>query len=221
MKLSQLAIAVALGAGIAAPASAAVFANAGFETGDITGWTAGGSGAVDVVGSATDLLPTTAFAPTEGQFMALLTAGPNDDYTTLSQAFTLTSASVVSLDALFVAFDETSDGEGFDDDAYVRIFDSLTNTTLFQADVNLVGDYGNTGWTHLTQSLAAGTYTLEAGVRNVGDTPDTYAPGFDSKLLVDNLAVAIPEPATWGLMILGFASLGGALRARRSAPRAA
>jgi hypothetical protein len=34
-------------------------------------------------------------------------------------------------------------------------------------------------------------------------------------------AVAVPEPATWGLMLVGFAGLGGLLRARRSSALAA
>ena len=33
--------------------------------------------------------------------------------------------------------------------------------------------------------------------------------------------VAVPEPATWAMMLLGFAGLGGALRRRRRAPAAA
>ncbi|WP_298669225.1 PEPxxWA-CTERM sorting domain-containing protein [uncultured Sphingomonas sp.] len=32
----------------------------------------------------------------------------------------------------------------------------------------------------------------------------------------DNLARAVPEPATWALMILGFGAIGGALRRRRT-----
>jgi hypothetical protein len=214
MKLSHLAVAALLTA-VAAPAAAASLANPGFETGDTTGWTTGGSGAVDVLTTATDASTLTTFNPTEGQFLAHLTAGPNDDYTTLSQGFTLTAASKVSFDAAFLAFDETSDGEGFDDDGYVRIFDATTNLMVFQADVNLVGDFGNTGWVHAVQGLDAGVYTIEAGVRNVGDDPATFEPGFDSQLLLDNIQVSVPEPETWALMILGFAGLGAALRARR------
>jgi len=33
------------------------------------------------------------------------------------------------------------------------------------------------------------------------------------------LAAAVPEPATWGLMLLGFGAMGGMLRTRRQAPR--
>ena len=30
---------------------------------------------------------------------------------------------------------------------------------------------------------------------------------------------AVPEPATWGLMLLGFGAMGGMLRTRRQTPR--
>jgi hypothetical protein len=37
---------------------------------------------------------------------------------------------------------------------------------------------------------------------------------------LDNIAVAsaVPEPATWAMMIVGFGVAGGALRRRRLAP---
>lgn len=39
---------------------------------------------------------------------------------------------------------------------------------------------------------------------------------FSSDLTVDDLRTAVPEPATWTVMILGFASVGAALRRRRA-----
>ncbi|MBU1378660.1 MAG: PEPxxWA-CTERM sorting domain-containing protein [Alphaproteobacteria bacterium] len=33
---------------------------------------------------------------------------------------------------------------------------------------------------------------------------------------IDNLAVGVPEPATWAMMILGFAGVGATMRRRRS-----
>ena len=41
----------------------------------------------------------------------------------------------------------------------------------------------------------------------------TFASGSNS-FEVDNIAVAVPEPATWGMMILGFGLMGVALRRR-------
>lgn len=38
---------------------------------------------------------------------------------------------------------------------------------------------------------------------------------------IDNLAVAVPEPSTWALMILGFGLVGGAMRRRTTALKGA
>ena len=60
-----------------------------------------------------------------------------------------------------------------------------------------------------TQSLAAGGTALFT-VGNNG----AYA--FDTTGLTLSVS-AVPEPATWGLMILGFGAVGGAMRRRRAA----
>ena len=44
-------------------------------------------------------------------------------------------------------------------------------------------------------------------------TPGTYSLAFGTLTVT-----AVPEPLTWTLMLLGFSSLGGALRRRRMAP---
>ena len=237
MKLLTFAAAVALSAAVAAPASAAIFVNGSFESpvvgGVIPGWSTAGSGSVDIVTTAQPSYGSP-FTATDGRVFALLTAGSADDYVTLAQTFTLTGNAIISFDAAFLAFDETSnqdgpDGLGYNDDGYVKIYDQSTQTIVFSSDVNAVGDYGHTDWTHLSQLLGAGTYTLEAGVRNVGDIPSPdFDPTYSSKLVVDNVTAAdapagpVPEPAAWALMILGFGATGAALRGRRSAqPRTA
>ena len=59
--------------------------------------------------------------------------------------------------------------------------------------------------------LQAGTYTLSVGGTTGGAA--SYSGNF-------NLG-AIPEPATWALMILGFGAVGGALRRRETSRRQA
>lgn len=58
-----------------------------------------------------------------------------------------------------------------------------------------------------------------AGERFTGIRLDSSTNSFE----VDNLAVAVPEPATWGMMILGFAGMGAMIRRRRrpAAPQVA
>jgi len=76
------------------------------------------------------------------------------------------------------------------------------------------------------------TYTLKPGDSSVAHV-DTYSPTFQHygfslitttvtySILPDQVettpTVGVPEPATWALMIAGFAGVGGLLRRRRSA----
>jgi hypothetical protein len=221
MKLLHLAATAALAAGLAASAHADGLTNAGFETGDLGGWTASDR-FVQVVTFADDAIQTPPlgehFTPTGGGFFAQLTAGLDVGvYSLLSQDFTVSGSATVSGDAAFLAFDSAP----FNDDAYVRILNADTGAlvfSLFASDVNTAGDFGHTDWTHFTSGvLGSGAYTLQAGVRN---NPEDTDNAFSSELIVDSFSVsgaAVPEPATWGLMLLGFGGLGAMLRRRRAA----
>jgi len=216
-------IGAALALAIAAPAQAAVLVNSSFETGDLTGWDVSGAGVAVVTFSDDSAYPGpqgTQFTATDGDQFAELTAGDADQYVTLSQAFSLAAASRVSFNAAFLRFDDESDnGDGtflFNDDAYVRIYSTTTNEVVFASSVLAVGQAFSTPWALFTSSkLAAGDYVFEAAVRNADDGEPTLA----SKLVVDNVTTAVPEPATWGLMILGFAGVGAAVRRRDRAVR--
>lgn len=77
----------------------------------------------------------------------------------------------------------------------------------------------------LASGLSGGQFTLNLAAPSI--TRVAVAPGsFNDWVGVDNIsftgAVAgVPEPAAWLTMLLGFAGLGAALRARRAAPRLA
>jgi hypothetical protein len=59
-------------------------------------------------------------------------------------------------------------------------------------------------------SLAAGTYTLSFnGLTSAGDET-----AFIDAVTLTNAAAAVPEPATWAMMILGFGLIGAAMRTR-------
>lgn len=207
-------------AATATTANAAVLANSGFETGDLSGWSFT-SGFVEAVTEADDAIVTPPFGqhyePVEGDFFAKLTAGVDIGvYSVLSQSFTLTSTSTIKGSAAFLAFDY----DPYDDDGYVRLIGGAGGITiLFASSVLTVGDYGHTDWTSFSSGpLSAGIYTIEAGVRDNVDF------GGSSQLLVDGLSVTavsapgvVPEPATWALMIGGFGLAGAMLRRRPAA----
>jgi hypothetical protein len=236
MKRLLLTAAAVLATASAAPAMASTV-NLGFASGDLSGWTIAGSGSVTPQTDALDALQNS-YARTEagrvGETFAQLIAGPDDQYTTLSRQFQVFGTGVLSLEAAFLAFD-TAD---FNDDGFVRLHNDDTDVTteIFTASNVSVGDNASTGWVAFTAAnhnafnLAAGHYTLLAGVENVGDDLDNFFPGFDGELLLDNVTLSdtgqvgaggVPEPASWALMITGFAGLGAALRGRRASLTAA
>ena len=54
------------------------------------------------------------------------------------------------------------------------------------------------------------------GFDDSGISPDGVWQSGTITITYDTVAGAIPEPATWGLMILGFGAIGGAMRRRRT-----
>lgn len=216
MKLEGMILAGTL-AVLATPTYSATLTNGGFETGDLSDWTYT-DGYVEVVTEAEDAIATPPFGElftaTEGSYFARLTAGVDlDVYTLLSQPFEVLVASSLSGNAAFLAFDYLP----YDDDGFVRVYSASTDQIVFASSVGAAGDFGHTTWTSFTTGpLAPGSYTFEAGVR------DRVELGYSSQLLLDNIAItalptaAVPEPTTWGLMILGFAGLGLMLRMQRT-----
>jgi hypothetical protein len=217
MKFFSFAAAAAVIGLAALPASAAVV-NGDFSAG-ATGWTPSGNGSFDVVTSVEDG-GGDIFQLGTGSFALLTAGGPIDDPESISQTFDLGPNSVLSFQVAFLAFD-TSD---FDDHASVTLENTVTHEvfTLFSDDVVHAGDNTTDVAAPFSRAFAAGNYTLTATVQNVGDdpnAPDEFDPMFSSKLALADVAVTagpVPEPATWGLMIMGFAGLGVALRLRRA-----
>ena len=75
----------------------------------------------------------------------------------------------------------------------------------------VTGDGGaNTDWQTVTYRFnGAGTNTLTFRAAGISDSLGGY---------VDNIGLsAVPEPATWALMILGFGAIGGAMRRKTKA----
>lgn len=168
--------------------------NGGFETGDFSGWTQGGN-------TGYTFVTCCGYDGFNGQggstyFAAL---GPIKTHGTLSQTFSDRAGARYK-----VSFWLGSDGSTPSDfSARVGGFsDSLTDVP----------------WTNGHYSHVVGYF--------IGSGSDTLSFAFrddNGYLMLDSVSVggAIPEPASWALMTLGFGALGGALRHRCKAASSA
>ncbi|WP_397418545.1 PEPxxWA-CTERM sorting domain-containing protein [Phenylobacterium sp.] len=201
--LSLAASTIAVGS-----AEAARFQNGGFEDGfdGFAGWTMD-PGLVQNPGvfvHRDELNVPTVFDPVNGFYMASLQADLADDPVMLSQTFDTVGGNFSG----WVAFLGQDDRADF---GFVRIMSGgLEVERLFDAGIAGLGAYNYTPWTKFSTTLAAGTYTIEAAIVNVGDG---FNPSF---LLLDDLRMTnVPEPSTWAMMLLGFGAAGALIRRRR------
>jgi hypothetical protein len=160
-------------------------ANGSFESG-YAGWTPSSPLAgIMTTYFADDLTgQTTTYTPRDGNFMSVLFPRANTPVTITSQPFAANAGDVASGWAFFDAYEFLP----YNDQGYVAIKSAATGATLaqpFRASVRSVGDYGQTPWTQWHYTFpAAGTYQIEAGVRNVGQTD------FPSNLGLDAITVS-------------------------------
>ena len=105
-------------------------------------------------------------------------------------------------------------------DTFTLTGDIVGLTTLYAgaADIRSTGSYG-TSWLsptlgHFSTLLGAGTYTFNLIGDGAGGIPASVGLRLDS-----NLTAAVPEPATWAMMLLGFGFVGGALRSAKRRQR--
>lgn len=173
-----------------APASAAI-TNLGFEQG-LTGWTTGGNVTVD---------NSSAFS---GSFSALITAEVphNGTPSSLSQVFNLNAGDTFTVYAQFTGVlpGNAPNPKGLDTgNVSIGLADQNANFLLSWA---LPANEGPGGWQTITFTApTTGLYEFRAQVDNVANSAGL------STLRIDGVA-AVPEPATWAMMILGFAAVG-------------
>lgn len=171
---------------LAAPA----LTNAGFETGDLTGWSATiplGGFAYATTSYTADTMdytvgtPGPVYGPVYGSYFALLKTDGPGSYTTISQSFTVSAGDKISGYAFFDAGDYLP----FVDSAQVQIKSgAMVVATVFSASVSTVGNGGETPWTYWEHTFAsAGTYTVEARVANALDSGIDAFMGLDLDIL--------------------------------------
>jgi hypothetical protein len=94
--------------------------------------------------------------------------------------------------------------------AYTGTLASLMNGLNPTAFTSAPGGTGST--TTTTGSSVASTIWLVSASVASGDRDD----GFKlTTLSVNSIPAAVPEPATWAMMLVGFGAIGGTLRSRR------
>jgi hypothetical protein len=157
-----------------------------------------------------------------GEYFAALQSTLNGS--TLRQVFT-TEGGVLEGDVGWIA-------NGFFPDldyglVYIRSLDGSFYRELLNVSVDPAKwqDLEVSGWTAFSVYLAPGTYEFYAlakkvepgSITNTDSTPSLVAVSFDTFQRVG----AVPEPATWAIMLAGFFGLGAALRWRRRQRRIA
>lgn len=196
--------------GFEAPIAGGFFQNFGSGSTGITGWTvdaltpSGGSGAnVDIVnGTFTPGGPSPA---AEGvQFLDLVGSGTIGS---IYQTFATTAGQRYN-----VSFNYSHNMFGGDSSAsavtaaYGGVFATSLSGILFLEHSS--GTTTNLDWRTYSYAFVADNAQSTIAFTNVTG-------GVNAGLLLDNVSVtAVPEPASWAMMISGFALVGGAMRRR-------
>ena len=186
MRTHYIAATVAALALTATSAQAAeLVTNGGFETGNTSGWTQGGN--LGFTGVATIGAPITTYDGTYSFF-----AGPVGSIGSLSQIL-----STVAGQAYTFSF-AWAHGGGTPNSFSVNI------GSFSQAYTNFPTNFP---WTLVTGGFTA-TSASTALTFTFQHNPDYW--------YIDNVSVqgAVPEPATWAMLILGFGAIGAGMRRR-------
>ena len=191
-------------------------ANAGFELGNLTNWTATLSETIgnSPGGSATVLSTTLSldgirydgfvtWVPVEGTKFALLRGSHTGIYQKLSTVFTAAAGDRVAFNVFFDITEERAYLPAYNDDGYAKLVNmtTLAETVLFASSVASLPNRGNSGWSNVDFAIpAAGIYRLEFGVRNMTDHANAPQMGIDT--------VAIPAPPTTPSVALARGTVG-------------
>jgi hypothetical protein len=160
--LLALASAAAVAACATTAASAAALQNGNFETGNTSGWTTSTDSGSVVVTTGVD-------GGADASQFAVVTAGDQNSWQTLSQTFDATAGETLHLQAAFDGAENSDDGCGpYRDEGQVTISEGASTTTVFSTDACSTIGFG--GWQTLSYQVpATGQVTVTAEVRNIGD----------------------------------------------------
>jgi hypothetical protein len=194
---------------LAALTGHAAIINGSFETGDLSGWTVGGTGVAEAraIGS-----------PADGRYLAYLSTFSTDDrdptVSSLSQTFN--GAGAIQFAWNFTTEELPLVDGGYLDYAYVEI-DGVRYTLAYNGNVGLAVDANPQYF--IVNLNGDGVHTIKFVVTDGPnlDSGEINGRG-DSALLIDFVRLVgstseVPEPTTFGLVALGL--LGMVLRRRK------
>jgi hypothetical protein len=158
--------------------AAGVFTNAGFESGDLTGWSNTGTAAATTsrpygIGSS--------MSPKEGSYLGWVQAGSAYTYYKLWQTIPLGRKDKISGYAFFATYDYFP----YLDQGQVYILSgdqtgSVVHTARNES-VGTVGNFGTSGWKYWEYEVTtAGDYTVLGQVRNIRDSGVASYVGLDA-----------------------------------------
>lgn len=213
MTIKQLvlstAIAVASLAATGASAATELLTNGSFEDGDFTGWTVFSHPVSSVVSSAGGY-----HAEDGTDFARLVGIGCVNCKMPVSNGFLTQSVTDPYLDPITLTFWENVRKTGKSAKALLVVKWGAASSVLTKVHPTTVGDPTSSGWQEYTATLTptGGSDTLSFQWQ----TKPAHFYGLDNVQLL----AAVPEPATWALMLVGFAGLGAMVRSRRRVAQA-
>lgn len=193
MRIGTLGIVAAMGVAImASPAGAQIVTNGGFETGDLSGWVTTGN---DVQAAASGF---STYGAHSGSYFGAL--GDTTGTGSLSQVLSTLAGQTYTLTYYLAT-------HGDSNSSFSALWNGQLVTGSALVDPNSNGIY--TLYSFLVTGTGSDTLTFQET-----DVPSWMA--LDDISLTPNEVGAVPEPATWAMMLLGFGAIGAAMRRKRT-----